>query len=125
MMKEDLREVLPLWSLDRRGDGPRGAATVRETLGVSSPRFVRAVPLGDPLGMVRDASPRRASDRAATDHIAPLAMIRRILAAMRLRRGRVRSRHQLKELNNHLLKDIGFGREAVNYTAPRPEMYWD
>ena len=29
MMNEDLHEALPLWSLDRRGDGPRGTATTR------------------------------------------------------------------------------------------------
>jgi uncharacterized protein YjiS (DUF1127 family) len=124
MMKEDLCELLPLWSLDRRGDGPRGTAVTREAVGVLSPRFVRAVLLGDPLGMVRDGPPRRVPDRA-TDHITPLAIIRRILAVMRLRRGRVRSRQQLKELNNHLLKDIGLGREALDYTSPRQEMYWD
>jgi hypothetical protein len=52
MMNEDLHETLPLWSLDRRGDGPRGTATTREAVEVSSPRFARAVPLGDSLGMV-------------------------------------------------------------------------
>jgi uncharacterized protein YjiS (DUF1127 family) len=64
-------------------------------------------------------------EHATRDHIAPLAMIRRILAAIRLRRGRVRSRQQLRELDNHLLKDIGLGREAVDYTSQRPELYWD
>jgi uncharacterized protein YjiS (DUF1127 family) len=124
MMNEDLHEALPLWSLDRRGDGPRGTATTRGVVGVSSPLFVRPVPLGDPLGMVRYAPSRRAPERATTDHIAPLAMIRRILAAMRLPCGRVRSRQQLKELDNHLLTDIGLGREAVDYTSPRPELHW-
>jgi len=64
-------------------------------------------------------------DRATTDRITPLAMIRRILGVMRLRRERVRSRQQLKELDSHLLKDIGLGREAIDYTSPRPEPYWD
>ena len=75
--------------------------------------------------MVRYAPLRRAPDRAATDHIAPVAAIRRILAAIRLRRGRVRSRQQLREFDNHLLKDIGPGREAVDYTTQRLELYWD
>ena len=88
MMNEDLHVALPLWSLDRRGDGPRGTATTREVVG-------------------------------------PVAMIRRILAAVRLRRAHVRSRQQLRELDNHLLKDIGLGREAVDYTSQRPELYWD
>src|SRR5215831_14935930 len=40
-------------------------------------------------------------------------MIRRILAVIRLRRARVRSRQQLKELDNHLLKDIGLGTRLL------------
>jgi uncharacterized protein YjiS (DUF1127 family) len=64
-------------------------------------------------------------ERATRDHIAPLAMIQRMLAAIRLRRGRVRSRQQFRELDNHLLKDIGLGREVVDYASQRPELYWD
>jgi uncharacterized protein YjiS (DUF1127 family) len=124
MMKEDLREGLPLWSLDRRGDGRRGAATTSETVGVLY-AFGCTGPLGDPLEVVYDAPLRRVPDRATIDRITPLAMIRRILAFVRLRRGRVRSRQELKELDNHLLRDIGLGREAIDYTSPRPEMYWD
>ena len=75
--------------------------------------------------MAHGAPQRRVPERATRDHNAPLVTVRRILAAMRLRRGRVDSRQQLKELNNHLLKDIGLGREAIDYTSPRPEMYWD
>jgi len=123
-MNQDLREALPLWSLDRRGDGPRRTAVTRETVGVSSPRFIRPVPLGDTLGMVHDAAPRRVADRTTTDPITPLTIIRRVLAVMRLRRARVRARQQLKELDNHLLKDIGLRREAVDYTSAKPEMYW-
>jgi hypothetical protein len=37
MMNEDLHEALPLWSLDRRGDGPRGTATIGEWLGSHLP----------------------------------------------------------------------------------------
>ena len=125
MTKEDLGEALPLWSLDRRGDGPRGTAATREAVGVSSPRFLRPVPLGDPLGMFHDVSPRRVPDRATTDHFGALAVVRRIFAVMRRRPARVRSRQQLKELDNHLLKDIGLRREAVDYTFPRREKYWD
>ena len=125
MMNQDLREALPLWSLDRRGDGPCRTAVTREAVGVPSCRFIRPVPLEEPLGMAHDAPPRRAPDWAPTNHIAPLATIQRALAAMRLRRGRVRARQQLKELDNHLLKDIGLRREAVDYTSPKPEMYRD
>jgi uncharacterized protein YjiS (DUF1127 family) len=125
MMKEDLRETLPLWSLDRRGDGRRGTVAARDAVEASSPRLVRGGPFGDPLGMVRGAPPRCLPSRGTKDHSAPLAMIRRILAVMRLRRARIRSLQQLKELDNHLLRDIGLGQEAVDYTYPRPELYWD
>ena len=124
MMKGDLCEALPLRSLDRRGDGRRGTATTSETVGVLYP-FGCIGPLEEPLEMAHDGPPRQVPDRATRDHIAPLAMIRRMLAVMRLRRSRVRSRQQLKELDSHLLKDIGLGREAVDYISPRPEMYWD
>ena len=125
MMNQDLREAIPLWSLDRRGDRPCRTAVAREAVGVSSPRFIRPVPLEDPLGVVCDVPPRRVPDRATAEGITPLAMIRRILAVIRRRRGRVRARQQLKELNHHLLRDIGLGREVIDYTSPRPEMYWD
>ena len=123
MMTEDLRKTLALSSLDRRGNGRPGATATWETAGVLDV-FGRPVPLGDPLG-VRDVHPRRVPDRATAEGITPLAMIRRILAVIRRRRGRVRARQQLKELNNHLLRDIGLGREVIDYTSPRPEMYWD
>jgi uncharacterized protein YjiS (DUF1127 family) len=125
MMNEDLREALPLWSFDRRGDGPRGTAANREAVGVLY-AFGCTRPLREPLEMTPEmAHVPRGPDRATTDRATPRTIIQRILTVMRLRRGRVRSRQQLKELNNHLLKDIGLGREAVNYTSPRPEMYWD
>jgi uncharacterized protein YjiS (DUF1127 family) len=47
--------------------------------------------------------------------MAPLTAIRRIVAAVRQRRGRARSRQQLRELSDHLLKDIGLRREDVAY----------
>ena len=56
-MKEDLREVLPLWSLDRRGDGPHGTATISETVGVLY-AFGCTGPLGEPLEMVDDRPAR-------------------------------------------------------------------
>src|SRR5438128_9142163 len=55
----------------------------------------------------------RAPPRAETGHIALLTAFRRIVAAIRVRRGRARSRQQLRELDDHLLKDIGLKREAA------------
>ena len=124
MMYQDLREALPLWSLDRRGDGPGGISANREAVGALY-AFGCARSLGEPLEMAPEMAPvRRASDRATTDRVTPRTIIRRILAVMRLRRARVRSRQQLKELDNHLLKDIGLRREAVDYTSAKPEMHW-
>jgi hypothetical protein len=56
MMNEDLREALPLGSLDRRGDGRLGESPEM------APEMARV---------------RRAPQRATTDHIAALAIIRR------------------------------------------------
>ena len=64
----------------------------------------------------------RVSRRADTRHIAVLTVIRRIVAAIRLWRGRARSQQQLRELSDHMLKDIGLRREDVGYEFPKP--FW-
>jgi uncharacterized protein YjiS (DUF1127 family) len=51
--------------------------------------------------------PAHALRRAETRDTAPLTAIPRIVAAIRLWRGRARSRQQLRPLSNHPLKDIG------------------
>jgi uncharacterized protein YjiS (DUF1127 family) len=58
--------------------------------------------------------------RAGTGRVAPLAALHRIAVALRLRRERDRSRQQLRELNDHLLKDIGLRREDLGFEAPKP-----
>ena len=63
--------------------------------------------------------------RAGTRRIAPLAALHRIAAAIRLRRERDRSRQQLRELNDHLLKDIGLRREDLGFEAPKPPWHRD
>jgi uncharacterized protein YjiS (DUF1127 family) len=63
-----------------------------------------------------------APDRSERGHAAPLAALRWIAAAIRLWRRRTRSRQQLRELNDHLLKDIGLSREAASYEAAKP--FW-
>jgi uncharacterized protein YjiS (DUF1127 family) len=60
-----------------------------------------------------------------TGHIAPLTTLRRIFAVIRLWRRRTGSRHQLRELDDHLLKDIGLKREDVGYEFARPLWHWD
>jgi uncharacterized protein YjiS (DUF1127 family) len=68
---------------------------------------------------------RRAPRRATTGHIAPLTTVRRIFAVIRLWGRRARSRHQLRELDDHMLKDIGLRREDVGYEFARPLLHWD
>ena len=51
--------------------------------------------------------------RAETSYIAALSIVWRIVAAIRLWRGRARSRRQLHELNDHLLKDIGLSERTL------------
>jgi uncharacterized protein YjiS (DUF1127 family) len=49
-------------------------------------------------------------------------VISRIITPIRLWRVRARSRQQLRELSDHLLKDIGLRREDVGYEFPKP--FW-
>jgi uncharacterized protein YjiS (DUF1127 family) len=60
--------------------------------------------------------------RAERRQIAPPTKIRRIIAAIRLWRRRVRSRQELRELDDHLLKDIGLSRADVFYEVAKP--FW-
>jgi uncharacterized protein YjiS (DUF1127 family) len=52
----------------------------------------------------------------------PLTAIRRIMAAIRLWRGRARSRQELRELGDHMLKDIGLRREEIGTEFRTP--FW-
>ena len=69
-------------------------------------------------GRAAHAYARRAKNR----HIAPLAAIRLIVAATRRRREGARSRQQLRELSDHMLRDIGLRREDVGYKFPK--LFW-
>ena len=66
-------------------------------------------------------TPRCAKNR----HIAPLAAIRLIVAAIRPRRERACSPQQLRELSDHMLRDIGLRREDVGYEFPKPFWHCD
>jgi uncharacterized protein YjiS (DUF1127 family) len=63
-------------------------------------------------------TPRRAKNR----HIAPLTVIRLTVAAIRRWRERARSQQQLRELSDHMLRDIGVRREDLGYEFPNP--FW-
>jgi uncharacterized protein YjiS (DUF1127 family) len=64
----------------------------------------------------------RSLRRVETIHIAPRSVIRRIVAAIGLWCARARSRQELRELSEHLLKDVGVRREDVGYEVPKP--FW-
>ena len=63
--------------------------------------------------------------RAETRHIAPLASLRRIVAAVRVWRERARSRQQLCALDDRMLRDIGLTREDAGYELLKPFRHWD
>jgi uncharacterized protein YjiS (DUF1127 family) len=75
-------------------------------------RSTRSASLDVPLTHTR----RRAKNR----HIARLTAIRMIVAAIRRWRERARSRQQLRELSDHILRDIGLRREDLRYEFPKP-----
>ena len=118
MMEESLHGALRLSSLDRRGDGPRraacryGATAIVYTLDRTAPQEWPLWPLlGVPLtGQVQ---------RRRQKNIKPLSAILRIVAAIRRWSDRSRSRQELRELNDHLLKDIGIRREELGYEAAK------
>jgi uncharacterized protein YjiS (DUF1127 family) len=78
-----------------------------------------AAPHRSPLWAARDVPLPRGDE---TTEIAPLGPIGRIVATIRLWRRRARSRQELRELNDHLLKDIGLSRDAVAYEVAKP--FW-
>jgi uncharacterized protein YjiS (DUF1127 family) len=117
MMEEALHGEFRLSLLDRRGDGHRRAA--RPAAGTFDPvaqygPFLWASP--DMPLTVWTLRPAR------TRHSAVLTAIRQAVAAIRLWRARACSRQELRELSDHLLKDIGLRREEVGYEFSKP--FW-
>jgi uncharacterized protein YjiS (DUF1127 family) len=118
MMEESLHGEYRLSSLDHRHDERRragrwyGATVVRTIDGTVQQEWPLWPLLDVPLT-------GRAPRRADTSYIAALSIVWRIVAAIRLWRGRARSRRQLHELNDHLLKDIVLRREDLGYDLPQ------
>jgi len=106
--------------LDRRGDGRCRAAHRPGTVQTLTLRtYLGGLPLwASPAVRLAPEVPHRAGMR----HIAALRAIRRIVAAIQLWRGRARSRPQLRELSDHMLKDIGLRRDDVGYDFPK--LFW-
>jgi len=126
-MEEALhREYRPAW-LGHRRDARRKTALLPGTVWISSAAtFDRAAQQGSPLGASPDVSvaglrPRRAETRP----IPLMTAIRRIVAAIRLWQGRARSRQQLRQLSDYMLKDIGLTREQVGSEFPQPFRHCD
>jgi uncharacterized protein YjiS (DUF1127 family) len=105
------------FSFDRRGDERRGQVVRASSLRAFNPVAPYGLPLWASPGVRRMA---RVSRPAGTRHIAVPTAIRLIIAATRRWRERARSRHQLRELSDHMLRDIGLRREDVGYEFPRP-----
>jgi uncharacterized protein YjiS (DUF1127 family) len=103
MIKQDLYGEFRLLSLDPRH---REYRRVGRSSGATAIAFVSSFA-------------RRESRRFEARHLAPLAAIRRIAAALRLPSRRARSRQQLPALSDHVLKDIGLRREEVGYEFPQ------
>ena len=80
--------------------------------------WVCAFGIYDPAG--RLGAPLSTPPSAEARGVSPLSAIRRIISAIRLWRARAYSRQQLRELDDHLLKDIGLRRENVGYEFPKP-----
>ena len=121
-MFESLRGAHEPSSLAHYHDKTRKAARWHGAAAVAHSLDLAAQPewfLWTSPGLPRAGS---APNRAVTSHIAPLTALRRIAAIIRMCRRRARSREQLCELNDHLLKDIGLSREAACYEAAKP--FW-
>jgi uncharacterized protein YjiS (DUF1127 family) len=122
MMEQSLHREYRLSLLDRRGDQRRSAARRPATVGAMSRRTLdlaaqRGTPLwASPIAVLIGQSRRRTEPKP----IAPLTVIRRIVAAVRLWCGRARSRHQLRELSDYMLDDIGLRREELGYEPTKP-----
>ena len=121
MMKENPRAEHRLISLDDHRSPLRGTVWV-----ASSPASGRAARPGSPSWASREVPiTGREPRRARANRPALLTMVRRIIAALRLWRERARSREQLRECNDYLLRDIGLRREQVCYEYPKPYSHCD
>ena len=124
MTEKSLRREHRRSSLVHRLDGHRMPARLAGMVYASSVLSFDRAPL--PLWASPEAPfTEWLPHRAGTRRIAPLAALHRIAAAIRLRRERDRSRQQLRELNDHLLKDIGLRREDLGFEAPKPPWHRD
>ena len=108
---------------DDRGYGRRRIAHPRTRRGSAFGIYDPARQLGAPSSMPPKLGySERLSPCAEPWGVSPLAVIRRIVSAIRLWRARARSRQELCELSDHQLSDIGLRRHDVGYGFPEP--FW-
>ena len=105
---------------DDRGYGRRMVARPPDTarvcaFGIYDPAGWLGAPLSTPPKL---RFTERVPPSAETRGVSPLSAIRRIVSAIRLWRARAHSRQQVRELSDHLLKDIGLRREDVGLRIP-------
>jgi uncharacterized protein YjiS (DUF1127 family) len=119
MMQEDLHGAFSLSSLDRRGDEPRRAS--RRYVATAIVRALdRTAQQNSPLWPLTGWPLTGQVPRRRERNIKLLSAIRQIVAAIWRWRERVRSRQELRELNDHLLEDIGLKRADVGYRLRQP-----
>jgi uncharacterized protein YjiS (DUF1127 family) len=125
MTQESFRCEYRLSLLDHRPDERRTAA--RRFGATATVRTLEATAQQEwPLWALLDVPlTGRAPRRADTTEITPLGAIRRFVAAIRLWHRRARSRQELRELSDHMLKDIGLRREDLGYEFAKPFWYFD
>jgi uncharacterized protein YjiS (DUF1127 family) len=127
MMEEALlREYRRAWLGHRRDAGRKTALLPGAVWSLPAGTFDRAAQHGSPLWASRDVplwGPKQR--RAETGLIALLTAVRRIGAAIRLWPEHARSRQQLRELSDHMLKDIGLTRAEVGHEFPQPFRHCD
>jgi uncharacterized protein YjiS (DUF1127 family) len=119
VMMECLYGEIGVLPLRRHHDRRKAAVGLSETVWLSSVSLVdlpahHASSPGSPLNPALD---RPAPPRGETSDFTPLTAIRRIFAALRRWGGRFRPQQPLRELSDHLLKDIGLSRVVLAYDA--------
>ena len=118
-MIEDLYGEIGVLPLRRHHDQRKAAVGLSETVWLSSvnlldrPAHHASSPGSPPDGSLDRPPP----PRGKTSDITPLMALRRIFAALRRWGGRSRPQQQLRELSDHLLKDIGLSRVVLAYDA--------
>jgi uncharacterized protein YjiS (DUF1127 family) len=127
MMEEGLHGEFRLSLLDRRGDDRRKTTRLPGPVRAASlcafhPVAQYGLPLWA-LPVVRLAPPApRCSENG---HIGLPTGIGRIVAAIRLWRGRAGARQHLRVLSDHMLKAIGLRRENVGYEFRKSFWHYD